>query len=127
MNSPSSTTMRTTAKTMPVSVTANRTLSCTRLRQASIFTLSPYVTVLTSVQKKSALAQPLDEDADQPVDDVLGPAPIEPRNGDEERRDPMDGGPERLARHERVGRRDLLLLDAGRHHPHEDPEGRRAH
>src|SRR5262249_5458060 len=102
MNSPSSTTMRTTAKTMPVTVTANRTLSCTRLRQASIFTLSPYVTALTLVQKKSSLAQPLDENPDEPVDDILLPAPVKPRNRDQQRRDAVDRGPEGAARHERV-------------------------
>jgi hypothetical protein len=35
-NSPNSTTINTTAKTIPVRVTPNRTLSCMRFRQARI-------------------------------------------------------------------------------------------
>ena len=61
-NSPSWTTIRTTAKTTPVTVTSSRTLSCTRLRQASsdsfnlmvisfAFTPSFDVTLLSTVQK----------------------------------------------------------------------------
>src|SRR5262249_16283369 len=126
-NNPSSTTMSTTANTMPVTVTPNRTLSCTRLRQPSKFTVFLIVTVLSNVQKKSAAAQPLDQHVEQPVDDVLRPAPLEARDGDEERRDAVDGGPEGAARDQRIRRRDLLAFHARGHDAAQNSEALRAH
>src|SRR2546421_3612050 len=97
---PSSTTMRTTAKTTPVTVTSRRTLSWTRLRQASsegrsriVFTPCYDVTVLSMFQKNLPSLQSVDERVDHRLDDLLAISPWESIVDDEERGDAVQRRP----------------------------------